>query len=84
MGVTMKVIVEARRLSREARDLLIGNAIKKAVNGEIVVLTDDDNAREDISYAARNHGWMLKGIESQGDSYRITITPAIRRHSPST
>ena len=71
----MKVIVDARRLSREERVLLIGNAIKKVGNGEIVALADDDSAREDISHAARNHGWMLKGIESQGDSYRITIAP---------
>jgi len=74
MGLTMKVIVEARRLSREQRVLLIGNAVKKAGNGEIVVLADDDNAKEDISLAARNHGWMLKEIELQGDSYRITIS----------
>ena len=77
MGLTMKMIVEARRLSREQRILLIGNAVKKAGNGEIVVLADDDNAKEDISCAARNHGWMVNRIESEGDSYRITITPPL-------
>ena len=77
VGLTMKVIVEARRLSREQRILLIGNAVKKVANGEIVVLADDDNAREDISLAARNHGWMVNRIESEGDSYRITITPPL-------
>ncbi len=73
MGLTMKV-VDARRLSRAERALLTGYAIKKVGSGEIVVLVDDGNAREDISHAARNHGWMLRDIESQGDSYRITIS----------
>ena len=77
MGLIMKVIVDARRLAKKQRLLLIGNAIKKVGNGEIVVLADDDNAREDISQAAEHHGWMLKGIESQGDIYRITITPTL-------
>ena len=75
IGLPMKVIVDARRLSREERVLLTGHAIRKAGIGEIVVLADNDNAREEISLAARNHGWMLKGIESRGDSYRVTITP---------
>ncbi len=73
MGLTMKVI-DARGLSRAERVLLTGYAIKKAGSGEIVVLADDDNAKEDISHAARNHGWILKGIESQGDSCRVTIS----------
>jgi tRNA 2-thiouridine synthesizing protein A len=74
MGLTMKVIVDARRLSRAERVLLIESAIKKAEEGEIVVLADDDNEKEDISHAARNHGWILKGIESRGERYRITIS----------
>jgi hypothetical protein len=70
----MKVIVDARRLSRDDRGLLVEHAIKKVGNGEIVALADDDNTREEISRTARNHGWMLKGIESRGDSYRIIIS----------
>jgi TusA-related sulfurtransferase len=69
----MKVIVDARGISRAERVLLIERAIQKAEE-EIVVLADDDNEKEDISHAARNHGWMLKGVESHGESYRITIS----------
>ncbi len=69
----MKVIVNGRAISRAERVLLIEEAIKKAEEGEIVVLADDDDAKEDISYAARNKGWILKRIESQGKSYQITI-----------
>ncbi|RPJ01782.1 MAG: hypothetical protein EHM36_13100 [Deltaproteobacteria bacterium] len=79
-GLTKKVIVDARRLSREKRVLLTGYAIKKVGNGEIVTLADDDNAREDISLVARNHGWMLKGTEPRGDSYRVTITSTLPLH----
>ncbi len=75
MGLTMKVVVDARRLSREERVLLTGYAIKRVGIGEIVALADDDDASEEISRAARNHGWMLKGVEPRGDSYRVTITP---------
>ncbi len=39
-----------------------------------MVLADGDNEKEDISYALRNHGWMLKGIESHKESYRISIS----------
>ncbi len=70
----MKMIVDARGISRAERVLLIERAIQKAEKREIVVLADDDNEKEDISQAARNHGWMLKGIESHEESYRITLS----------
>ncbi len=70
----MKVIIDARGIPREEQFLLIGRAFKKAEAGEIVVLADDDNEKVDISHAARNHGWVLKGIESHGGNYRITIS----------
>jgi hypothetical protein len=75
MGLTMKVIVDTRRISMKERLLLIENALNKTSNGEIVVLADDDSAREDISHAAGSHGWILKGIEVRGDCCWITITP---------
>jgi hypothetical protein len=75
-GPISKVIVDARRLSREERVLLAGYTIKKVGIGEIVALADDDDAREDISQAARNQGWMISGVESRNDTYRITIIPA--------
>ncbi len=71
---TKKVIIDARRLSRAERVLITGHTIKKAGGGEIVVLVDDDHAGEDISRAAENHGWTLRGLESQGDRCRITIS----------
>ncbi len=70
----MQVIVEARGLSRAERLLLIERAISKAEEGDIVVLADDDNEKVEIAYAARNKGWLLKRIECQGKSYRITIS----------
>jgi len=70
----MKVIVDARRVSREQQLLLVENAIHKTSDGEIVVVTDDDSASEDISLAAGNHGWVLKGIEFREDCCRIIIT----------
>ena len=71
----MNVIVDARGVSKEERDLLIGTAIRKADTGEIVVLADDEAASEDISEAAGKHGWVLKGQECKGDRYRVTLSP---------
>jgi TusA-related sulfurtransferase len=68
------VTIDARGLSRAERILLTGYAINKVGSGEIVVLADDDHAGEDISHTAVNHRWMLRGIESQGDCCRITIS----------
>ncbi len=70
----MKVIIDARGIPKEKRLLLIERAIEKAEEGEIVVLAEDDNEKVDIAYAARDNGWVLKRIECQGKSYRITIS----------
>ncbi len=70
----MKMIVDVRRVSVAEQVRLIERAIGKAEEGEVVVLADDDNEKENISHAARNNGWVLKRIECQGESYRITIS----------
>lgn len=74
-GMNMEVVIDARAISRTERILLVKNAIEKTFDGRIVVLTDDQNAREDISCAAQKHGWVMKGIETLGDSYKITLKP---------
>jgi TusA-related sulfurtransferase len=66
--------IDARRLSTAEGILLTGYAIKKVGSGEIVVLVDDDHAGEGISHTAVDQGWMLKGIESEGDCCRISIS----------
>ncbi len=70
----MKAIVDARGLSRSEQALLIERGIETAEEGEIMVLADDDNEKGEIIQAAINHGWMLRGIESHGEGYWITIS----------
>lgn len=70
----MKVTIDARRLSKAERTLLTGYAVKKVGRGEIVMLADNVHVGKDISQAAENDGWSVRGIESQGDSCRITIS----------
>jgi hypothetical protein len=76
---TTKVILEARNLSSEARLLLIAYAIPRVDKGEIVALADDEDAIKDISHAARNHGWMAKTSEVEGQTYKITIARLRRK-----
>ncbi len=70
------MIVDARGLSSAEQSLLIERAISKAEEGKIVVLADDENQKVNIAYNARNKGWLLKRIECQGKSYRITVSKA--------
>jgi TusA-related sulfurtransferase len=70
----MTAIVEARGISYQEAALLAVHAIKKANEGEIVVLVDTGIAKEGISRAVTNQRWRVKRIESVGRSYSITIS----------
>jgi TusA-related sulfurtransferase len=73
-GGIMSAILEARGLSCQDVFLLVIHAIKKANEGEIVILVNKVNAREGISRGILNQGWRIKSIESHGSSLTITIS----------
>jgi TusA-related sulfurtransferase len=70
----MSKIIDARGLSCPQPVLLALNEIKKMNKGEIVVLVDTDTSKENVSRAAASQGWALKGVEPEGNGYRISIS----------
>jgi len=69
----MNTIVDARGLSCPQPVLMTMDEIKKASQGEIEILVDTDTSKENVSRAAANKGWEVKGVREEGEGYRITI-----------
>ena len=70
----MSSIVDARGLSCPQPVLLTVSEIKKIQKGEIVILVDTDTSKENVSRAAISNGWTLKGVETEGSGYRVSIS----------
>lgn len=71
----MSITVDARGLSCPQPVLLTLDEINKRDSGEIVVLVDNDTAKENVTRAALSQGWSVKDIqEGKEASYRITFT----------
>jgi tRNA 2-thiouridine synthesizing protein A len=70
----MSIIVDAKGLSCPQPVILTVNEMKKLKKGEIVILVDTDTSRENVSRAATAQGWTLKGMEQEGNGYRISIS----------
>jgi len=69
----MSAIVDATGLSCPQPVILTMNEIKKLGKGEITVVVDTVTSKENVSRAAVAQGWTLKGVEEQGETFRITI-----------
>ena len=70
----MSTVVDAKGLSCPQPVILTVNEMKKLKKGEIVILVDTDTSRENVSRAATAQGWTLKGMEQEGNGYRISIS----------
>lgn len=69
----MSAMVDARGLSCPQPVLMTMNEIRKGIESELVVLVDSETSRENVSRAAGSQGWTVKGIETEGDEFRLTI-----------
>ena len=69
----MSTTVDARGLSCPQPVLMTLDEIKKQGAGEIVVLVDTDTSKENVTRAAASKGWDLKGLEPEGEGYRLVI-----------
>ena len=69
----MSAMVDARGLSCPQPVLMTMNEIRKGIESELVVLVDSETSRENVSRAAGSQGWAVKGIETEGDEFRLTI-----------
>ena len=69
----MSVTVDARGLSCPQPVLMTMAEIKKAKQGEIIVLVDTDTSKENVTRAAVSQGWAARDIAPEGEGYCITL-----------
>ena len=70
----MTTTVDARGFSCPQPVLMTLDEIKKADQGEILILVDTDTSKENVSRAATSQGWQVKEVLEEGGGYRITIS----------
>jgi tRNA 2-thiouridine synthesizing protein A len=72
----MSIKVDARGLSCPQPVLMTLDAIKSGGADEIVILVDNETAKENVCRAATGRGWTVADIrdEADGSSY-ITLNP---------
>lgn len=69
----MSKIVDAKGLSCPQPVILALNAIKKAVDDELIILVDTDASKENVNRAAKAQGWETTDIKQENDGYKITL-----------
>jgi len=69
----MTTTVDARGFSCPQPVLMTLDEIKKADQGEILILVDTDTSKENVSRATTSQGWQVKEVLEEGGGYRITI-----------
>ena len=70
----MTATVDARGFSCPQPVLMTLDEIKKADQGEILILVDTDTSKENVSRAATSQGWQVNEVLEEGGGYRITIS----------
>jgi len=69
----MAATVDARGLSCPQPVLMTLDEIRTGREAEIEVRVDTDTSKENVSRAAESQGCTVKGVEPDGDGYRIFI-----------
>ncbi len=69
----MAKVVDARGLSCPGPVIKAKSAIEALTSGEIVVLVDEEVAKENVWRLARSYGCMVDLVEEDGE-FRLTIT----------
>ncbi len=69
----MAEVVDARGLSCPGPVIKTKAAIEALTSGEIVVLVDEETARENVLRLARSFGCMVDVIE-EGGEFKLTIS----------
>ncbi|HOK07644.1 MAG TPA: sulfurtransferase TusA family protein [Syntrophales bacterium] len=67
----MAKTVDARGLSCPQPVIMTLDAIKKGGGEEILVLVDNDTAKENVARALRSRGWQVVSIEEKEGTYEI-------------
>ena len=70
----MTKTVDARGFSCPQPVLMTLDEIKRADQGQILILVDTDTSKENVSRAATSQGWQVNQVLEEGGGYRITIS----------
>jgi Predicted redox protein, regulator of disulfide bond formation len=66
--------IDARGLSCPQPVLMTLKGMELLEKGEIVVLVDNDTAKENVARAVASKGWSMKQIQTEGKDYHLTIS----------
>jgi tRNA 2-thiouridine synthesizing protein A len=69
----MSITVDARGLSCPQPVLMTINAIKSGGSDEIIIVVDNETAKENVCRAATGRGWTIADIRDEPDGCGITI-----------
>lgn len=69
----MAKTVDAKGLSCPQPVILTLDAIKKGDDKDILILTDTEASKENVTRAAESQGCRIRDISADGDGYRILI-----------
>ena len=66
-------IVDARNLPCPQPVILVRGKIKEMEKGIFIVLVNTPVAKDNVIRAAENRGWIAEKIESEDETFRITL-----------
>jgi tRNA 2-thiouridine synthesizing protein A len=69
----MSKTVDARGLSCPQPVMLTLDAIKSGASDEIIIMVDNETAKENVSRAAAGRGWKVTEILDEADGCKILI-----------
>ena len=72
----MSTLIDTRGLSCPQPVLLFLTAVKGNADGPFSVLVDNDASRENVSRAARNHGFSVEAQDEDPGVTRLSISKA--------
>jgi TusA-related sulfurtransferase len=70
---TMAITVDTRGLSCPQPVLMTLAAIKKCADNELIVQTDNEASRENVSRAANKSGWQLESENEDAGTYTLVF-----------
>ena len=72
----MSTLIDTRGLSCPQPVLLFLTAVSENANGPFSVLVDNDASRENVSRAARNHGFSVETLDEGQGVTRLNVAKA--------
>lgn len=69
----MSETIDARGLSCPQPVILTRGKIKELSGGEIIVLVDNETAKENVIRAAEKRGWMCAQVDEENGDFKVHL-----------